>query len=114
MLLIAIRTYDENCGKTFNKYFEMILIRRLYRLISREKTYLNDVELIDDEYVLSEPNVFVYEDSFNVDENLSTLEKKVLILKEKNYRPKDIANKLGCDVKSVYNCLCRIKDKIKR
>lgn len=115
MLMIAIRTYDVNSEKTFNRYFEMILRRRFIRLISKEKDYLYNVDLIDNEYTICEPNEFVY-DAVGINEGncLSTFETRVLLLKEKNYRPKDIAKELNCDVKTIYNCLYRIKDKLKR
>ena len=115
MLMVAIRTYDVNSDKTFNRYFELILMRRLKRLLLKERNYLNSVELIEDEQILCEPKKFVYLNNEENEESfLSTLEKQVLILKEKNYRPKDIAKALNCDVKSIYNCLYRIKEKIKR
>jgi hypothetical protein len=58
--MVATRTYDENSDKTFNRYFEMILRRRFSRLISTERKYLNNVELIEDEHTICEPDVFVY------------------------------------------------------
>lgn len=115
MLMVAIRTYDANSEKTFNRYFEMILVRRLKRLICKERRYLNNVDLIEDEHTLCEPETFVYMSDDETEESfLSGLEKQVLVLKEKNYRPKDIAEVLKCDVKSIYNCLYRIKEKTKR
>ena len=115
MLMVAIRTYDVNSEKTFNKYFELILRRRLIRLLSKEREYLYNVDLIENEYTICEPNEFVYDDEETIKESsLSSFEMQVLLLKEKNYRPKDIAKVLSCDVKTIYNCLYRIKDKIKR
>ena len=115
MLMVAIRTYDVNSEKTFNKYFELILRRRLIRLLSKEREYLYNVDLIENEYTICEPNEFVYGDEEKIKESsLSSFEMQVLLLKEKNYRPKDIAKVLSCDVKTIYNCLYRIKDKIKR
>ena len=115
MLMVAIRTYDVNSEKTFNKYFELILRRRLIRLLSKEREYLYNVDLIENEYTICEPNEFVYDDEEKIKESsLSSFEMQVLLLKEKNYRPKDIAKVLSCDVKTIYNCLYRIKDKIKR
>ena len=57
-------------------------------------------------------NVINEYDYFKVN-GLSEFEKEVLKLKNRNYRPKEIAIKLQCDIKSIYNCLCRIKTKIK-
>ncbi len=109
MLLVASRTYDIFSDKSFNKYFDLILQRRFVRLISQEKRSFYDVEFNDIEYFVSERDDFMY-DQFDSLE-LSELEEKVYILKKRNYRPKEIASILGCDIKSVYNCLCRIKNK---
>lgn len=111
MLYIAIRTYDMNSNKTFNKYFDLILQRKFVKIIQKEKLYLYDVDLIEEPNVLYDESSFVYEIS---QPNLfSSLEEKVIDLKNKNYRPKEIAKILNCDVKSIYNCLCRIKNKTK-
>ena len=113
MLMVATRTYDMSSEKTFNKYFELILKRRLSRLCIQENAYSHNVELLEDEGLLCEPDMFVYKYD-DEDNNLSSFEKEVLTLKKQKYKPKDISKVLKCDVKSVYNCLCRIKDKIKR
>ena len=77
--------------------------------MEKEKEYFFNVDLIEDVNSLQEPTTFVYEHD---NEKLSSLEEKVLELKRKNYRPVEIAKTLSCDVKSVYNCLYRIKNKI--
>ena len=43
MLIIAARTYDSNSEKTFNKYFDLILIRKFQRLMEKEKEYFFNV-----------------------------------------------------------------------
>ena len=111
MLLIAIRTYNEFSNKTFTKYFDLILQRKFRRLMEQDKNYFYNVDLIEDDNILQEPCVFVYE--YNND-SLSELEEKVLKMKRKNYRPKEIAETLKCDVKSIYNCLYRIRNKENR
>ena len=109
MLMIAVRTYDEYSGKTFNKYFDLILQRKFMRIIEKEKNYFNVVELSDDDTVIKDSSSFTYvENDFN---NLSTFEEEVAYLKKRNYKPREIAKILDCDVKSVYNCSCRIKNK---
>lgn len=109
MLFVATRMYNEYSKKTFNKYFDLILQRRFIRLLAQEKHYFYEVDLHDDELMLADPNTFVY-DEMNYN-SLSSFEEKVLDMKKKNYRPREIAKLLKCDVKSVYNCLCRIKNK---
>ena len=60
--------------------------------------------------MLKEPEMFVYDEM--IDESLlSGFEKQVLEFTKRNFRPKEIANILRCDVKKIYNCLCRIKSK---
>lgn len=109
MLMIAIRTYDEFSNKTFNKYFDLILHRKFMRIISKEKNYFNSVEFSDDETIIKDSNSFSYN---NVEiGNLSSFEEEVVYFKKRNYKPREIAKILQCDVKSVYNCLCRIKNK---
>ena len=108
----AVRIYDQSSRKTFFKYFDMILRRRFVKLIEKEKNYFYDVDLISDLNMLKEPEVFEYERE-EIDKDLfSSFEKKVLELTKKNYKPKEIADILQCDVKRIYNCICRIKSKI--
>lgn len=109
MLVVAIRTYNQDFKKTFNKYFDLILQRRFIHLLMREKNYFNNVSYVDESQILSHPDVLVYEYNKNI--KFSSFEEKVIYLKERNYRPKDIASILDCEIKSVYNCLCRIKEK---
>lgn len=112
MLLIAAKTYNEMSEKTFTKYFDLILQRKFQRLIEQEKNYFYNVDLIEDINSLREPNVFIYE--HDKQESFSTFEEKVLKYQKKNYRPREIAQFLNCDIKSVYNCLYRIKEKYNR
>lgn len=110
----AIRSYNEYCNKTFNKYFDLLLQRRFINILRNEKMYFYNVVLREDDSFIYESNTFTYNeyDYFKVN-GLSEFEKEVLKLKNRNYRPKEIAIKLQCDIKSIYNCLCRIKTKIK-
>lgn len=115
VLFTAIRNYNEYCNKTFNKFFDLLLQRRFANILRDEKNYFYNVILKEDESQIFENISFVYNDDIDIDvDELSEFEKKVKSLKEKNYRPKDIANVLNCDVKAIYNCLCRIKLKIKK
>lgn len=110
MLFIAIRTYNDNYGKSFNKYFDLILKRKFIQIISREKNYFYQVDLKNDVDYLSENEEFIYEDT----SSFTIMEQKVYGYFKKNYRPKDISKVLECDIKSVYNCICRIKTKLKK
>lgn len=109
MLYVAIKTYDEYRGMSFNKYFDLILQRKFMKILAKEKNYFYKVTLTGDVAMLKEDEGFVYEEEIT---NLSEFEKEVLAYKKMNYRPKDIAAILSCDVKKVYNSICRIKKKI--
>ncbi len=109
MLYIASKTYDESQSKTFNKYFDMILQRKFLRLLNNEQYYQFNVELQEDENLLSDNYSFQYD--LTDEMYLSDFEEKVLFLKMKNYKPKEISKILDCDTKSIYNCLYRIKNK---
>jgi hypothetical protein len=108
MLVVAIRTYDEFSKKSFNKYFDLILQRKFMRIIEKEKDYFNFVELNSDESILKDPTYFSYNGDIS---NFSSFEEEVIYLKTRNYKPREIAKILDCDIKSVYNCICRIKNK---
>jgi RNA polymerase sporulation-specific sigma factor len=110
MLFIAIRTYNDNYGKSFNKYFDLILKRKFIQIISREKNYFYQVDLKNDVDYLSENEEFIYEDN----SSFTIMEQKDYGYLKKNYRQKDISKVLECDIKSVYNCICRIKTKLKK
>ena len=109
MLVVAVRTYDEHSNKSFNKYFDLILHRKFVKLIEKEKCYFNAVDFDDSENIVKDSSIFTY--NFHDFTNYSTFEEKVLYLKKKNYKPREISKILECDVKSVYNCICRIKNK---
>lgn len=110
MLYVAIKTYNEYCGKSFNKYFDLILKRKFIQIITREKNYFYQVDLKEEVDYLSEQKNFVYDDY----KNMTNMEKEVLKYLERNYKPKDISAILKCNIKAVYNCICRIKAKLKK
>ena len=112
MLLVAVRTYNANSNKTFNKYFDLILQRKFIKLLEKDRYYYNDVDLNDEHSIIKDPTSFSY-DNYN-DNNgtkYSNFEERVMYLKKRNYKPREIAKILECDCKSVYNCICRIKTK---
>lgn len=110
----AVRNFNEYYNKSFNKYFDLLLQRRFTNILRDERNYFYNVVLKEDETQLLEEVTFIYNETidFNNDE-LSDFEKQVKEFREKNYRPKEIAQILNCDVKSIYNCICRIKTKFK-
>lgn len=109
----AIRNYNYYGKKSFNKYFDLLLQRRFTNILRNEKQYFYNVTIEESSSVIMETNSFVYDTrDFDI-RGLSSLEKEVIKYKNQNFKPKDIAKILNCDVKSIYNCLCRIKIKAK-
>lgn len=113
-LLTAIRSYCDMYNKTFNKYFDLILQRRFIKIMKSEKNYIYRVVLYDDYSLLplklNEEVDSSYENEVRLG-LLSKKEKEVYLLVKENCSIKEISEKLNVDVKSVYNCLYRIKKK---
>ncbi len=107
----AIITFNPDNGKSFNKYFDLILQRRYIQILMKEKSYFYDVSLVAEVGIVSDKNSFEYNGENN--HYYSVFEKEVLELTMKKYSPRDIAKTLGCDVKRIYNCLNRIRSKAK-
>lgn len=116
MLLVAIDTYNSfQYKKTFNKYFDLILQRKFMKLLNHDVDYFYKVTLVEDSSQLmmnlKEDWEYEYEDKYDLS-LLSDNENKVFNLIEQGYKPKEIALKLGLEIKSVYNCLYRLKNKL--
>lgn len=116
MLVIAIKTYSDRYNKTFNKYFDLILQRRFIKLLKKDANYFYKVTLVDDYTslpLLNEPWEYEYENEINISTGLfSDFEKEVFEALKKGLKPKKIAQNLKSDVKSIYNCIYRLKNKI--
>jgi len=72
----AIKTYDDRFGKSFNKYFDLILQRRFIQILRNEQKYVYDTMYVEDFYeIIEEPKVLYnleYEEVLqNVEQNLS-------------------------------------------
>ncbi|HOR17854.1 MAG TPA: sigma factor-like helix-turn-helix DNA-binding protein [Bacilli bacterium] len=116
MLKIAIETYDIYERKTFNKYFDLILQRKIREILTRESKYFYHVVIQDNmDYLLSE----VKETSFKIEENwkvgLTALEKQVFeMMYESKKDISQIAKEILCDERKIYNAIYRAKKKIRR
>lgn len=116
MLFRAIETYRTDSGKTFNKYFDLILQRHFIQLLRKESKHFYNIQLTDDiDYLKEEePEPVTYDlDSLISRCKFSLFEKKVLDLRRKNFTVKEISEKLNCGVKQVYDANDRIKRKMK-
>lgn len=105
----ALNTYNGFYGKTFNRYFDLILQRRIMLVLRRERNYFYNVNIVEDldSFVVEERPLF-YVDDFS----LTNLEKYVYTLRYKfNYSIEDITKILKCNSKKVYNIIFAIKQK---
>lgn len=106
----AINSYNSHTYQSFNHYFQIILKRRYIDLLRRKKqtekiTYQNDLE----EYVSDHMSQHILKET---PLNLSNFEQEVyqyrFILEMK---PKEIAVKMQCEIRQVYDAIDRIKRK---
>ena len=118
MLKKSIETYCSLYNKTFNKYFDLILQRRIIQLLRRERKYLYNVTFVEDteQLMVSEEttNNMVYLEELNV-MNLSEYE---LIVMRSVYvdlkTSKEVSEDLKCSVRKVYNAVARAKRKLRK
>lgn len=114
ILLNAIRTYKDSYGKSFCKYFELILLRELCRIINQDRKK-NSYLLVEDfpntvkSSIKEEP--FLY--------NLPAIELKTDIEKTvfqkyflEGYNISYLEGKYHLKPKQIYNAIARIKKKI--
>lgn len=115
----AIKKYDEYRGKSFNRYFDMLLVHRFQRLLALEKNYFYNVSLVEFPEMLEEQvSEFETNDSVNsiVEEldrlKFSELEKSIYMFVLNGLKPREIAKKTNMDIKVVYNAICRSSKRI--
>lgn len=104
----AINSYNPLYRKTFTKYFDLILQRRIINLLRKEYNYFYKVMFRDlkDYYLCEEPKIFTLN-------SLSSFEYDVYVLRFlQNYRPEEIAKLLHCQAKKVYNTIYIVKQKL--
>lgn len=110
----AIKLYDSNSPKTFNKYFDLILTNHFLTIKRDNKndfktSYLNEEE-IEDIRINSNDKM----DEFDFSNfYLSKFEKEVYKLRFlRNYKISEICKILEVEEKTVYNTIQRIKRKL--
>ncbi len=116
MLHRAIKMYDENSKKSFTKFFEMLLHRRIVTLL-RKDLKDKEIEKIDD---FDEYPLYVFEDKLEIllegyECGLSEMEQlaydRIVVGKEKI---ENVAKELGVNSKSLSNAKQRAIKKIKK
>jgi RNA polymerase sigma factor (sigma-70 family) len=113
----AIQTYRPDYRKTFNKYFDLILQRHFIHLLRRDSMHFYQVELVENADLLLE-SAPVREERADLKSiieacHFSPFERKVLDLRLKHYKTKEIVIALDCRIKQVYDATDRIKRKMK-
>jgi RNA polymerase sporulation-specific sigma factor len=108
MLLKAIHTFNENKNKSFTRYFELILKRQLYYLVTKfpkyvlfeDTSFCTGVSYIEEESIdlelSSDLEQTVYQMYFNERATISEIEKQTIYTK-----------------RQIYNSIYRIKEKYK-
>lgn len=109
----AINHFNPYFHKTFNKYFDLILQRRIIGLLKKEKEYFYRVTLVGSFWsccLLEEP---IFYDRWLSFDNLTQFEHKIYQLRFKqNYKAREISKLLNCDIKKVYNTIYTVKQKV--
>lgn len=107
----AINSYNPFYNKSFNKYFDLILQRRIMTILKKERKYFYGVFAVEDINFVVKDEPTLYENS-DFDFDLSSFAKKVYELKFiKNYRAREIAKLLNTNVKKIYNTIYMIRQK---
>ena len=129
VLYVAVKTYNPSFNKTFTKYFELLLSRRIMTLLRDMKKEHEKVVVIESDVLKDSSESFNYSDKMlsdnanhdillkdnNIPSSMLTLsEKDVLAMRYfKGKSSKEIADELNIDVKKVYNALYQAKKKIR-
>lgn len=126
-LYLAIKKYNPFNNKSFNKYFDLLLTRRIMSLLRQGKDHFYEEIITDDEAMfVDEGNVLdnmllkSSNKELELRENvvsigyLSSLEYEIFKLKYIEGIPNErIAKIIDEDIKKVYNSIYRMKKKIK-
>ena len=117
----AIKTYDESYGKSFCRFIELVIERKILRLINNEKRSVNPSvfleELVDIKTKNSVLDTMIYEERIKKikDATLDDVKKGILHDVILDGEPiKEYASKHNMSVKEIYNHIYALRIKIKR
>lgn len=115
MLLKAIKSYDPNSRKTFNKYFDLILTNRFISIIRKDKKETEVAFIAEEMLIAQEESKDKKLDDVDFSKlQLSSLEKEIYKLRFlRNLKVSYICQSLNVSEKTVYNSIQRIKRKLK-
>lgn len=120
VLLKALKLYSDNSKKTFMRYFELLLERKLIDLLRKDIKDANSYELSEEKILVHQINenstlnnaILNEEVSFHF-ERLSKFEEEVYRLKFlRGYKVKEISKVLNLNPIKVSNAIQRIKKKL--
>ena len=117
----AINTFDENKDASFFTYFELLLERKIMRLLSNNKRHAN--------FILADPQEFDVKDEQNLEQNfyyaemlksiksikMNDLKKKIfneIFIEEKKVN--EFVKEHDLDYKEVYNQIYLLRKKIRK
>lgn len=118
VLLEAIHKYDIKYGKTFTRFFELLLVRKFMTLLKKlnKPVVTLSEDVLGSIYVEEEKPVYVTSKHVEIArEELTDTEYDVFFEHYvKNKKIKEICLKYSLTEKKVYNALYRIKLKLRR
>ncbi|MBO4623224.1 MAG: sigma-70 family RNA polymerase sigma factor [Bacilli bacterium] len=130
MLFLAIKLYNPFLTKSFTRFFELLLSRRIMTLLRDAKKENEKVVAIEESILNDSSGNFDYKDKILSDKAsgdiwlkdnniplsiLTKCEKEILIMRMfKNKSASEIAKDLNINIKKVYNALYQAKKKIKQ
>lgn len=128
-MMVAIRTYNPFYDKSFTRYLELIITRKIMNVMYQNRNSFYEEIKIDDDFFMDENNSLTYDSSIFSEINegnlylkeqhislngLTNIERKVLELKYvKGLNSKEIAKEANIDIRKVYNSIYQAKKKVK-
>ena len=128
-MLVAIRTYNPFYTKSFTRYLELLVTRKIMNVMYHNKKSFYEEVKADDDFFMDNNTTFSYEDNIISDINdgnlylkdqhiplcsLSDIEKKILELKfVKGLSSEEIAKIMNVDIRKVYNSVYQAKKKVR-
>lgn len=117
----AIKTYDENYGKSFCRFVELVIERKILRLIHNSKKSVYSSLGLDESIYCKNSNTIldtmIYEERINdiLNMELDNTKKSILCEVIIEGKPiKEYADKHNMPVKDIYNHIYLLRSKIKR
>lgn len=117
VLAVAIKKYNPRYGKTFTRFFELLLVRAISAKMTpshKQLIYFSE-EMFEHVFVQETPRPRLLDKHINLArEVLTELEFQIFIDHYRDVKPLDqIALYRHLDVKKVYNCIYQIKRKLR-